>query len=106
MPEPIDLHEPARRDLEGRIARALAYKSGITRDHFEKLPADPGSLRWRCELHAETAADSFLNWVCTRAPDAVAPLRAAGLLIWSYQDGFGPGHDVTPGSPATEGNTS
>lgn len=90
MPEPFDLREPARRDLEDYVARDLAWQHGIGRDLYPALTRD---ARERFERYAAAAVCGVLDWVCTHAPDAVAPLRASGLLIWSHADNFGPDQD-------------
>lgn len=87
MPESPGLRGDARSDLVGYIARDLAWLQGISRARYGHLPLD---AREKFERRAEAAVTGFLDWTCTHAPDAVGPLREAGLTIWSHVDGLGP----------------
>lgn len=68
----------AQSSLNAYIARDLAEARG-QRESVTRVD----------EIRAERAAQSIMDWIATNAPDAVAPLRAAGLLIWTPMDEFG-----------------
>jgi hypothetical protein len=99
----MDLREDARKSAESYVARDLAHAQGISRSMYANLP---GGAREAFEIRAAAAVRGFLDWACTNTPEAIQPLRDAGFLIWSYRDGFGPGHGRKPGDPATEGHSS
>lgn len=82
-----DLYPPAgdaNASLERYVAADLASAAGITPDvRPHDAPRDTFAIQ------GERAARSLCDWVCNNAPDAVGPLREAGLLIWRPEDSFG-----------------
>lgn len=73
----------ANESLEQFVAEAFAAKSGL---RFSEM--EPGGQR-TARHRATTATLAVTEWIAHNVPDAVAPLRAAGLLIWTPDDSYG-----------------
>ena len=70
--------------LKQYVASDLANAAGTTVDvRPHDAPRDTFAIQ------GEFAARALRDWVCNKAPEAVGPLREAGLLIWRPEDGFG-----------------
>lgn len=73
----------ANASLELYIAQDFAQRSGLS---FAEMSPE-GQRRWR--NNAQTAVVAVSDWIANNAAEAVAPLREAGLMIWTATDGFG-----------------
>lgn len=85
------LYPPAKSAEESFVlylAWQFAHASGHDRQVYERMT--PQQQR-RFRRQGEVARDGVVDWIANNAPDAVAPLRRAGLLVWTPDDDFGDG---------------